>query len=91
MIKTVSILVTGKVQGVFYRQSTRDTALQLGITGTVVNQSDGSVSIVATGQSDRLEILVDWCGRGPAAAEVFEVQVKDLPLQEFSGFSIIRA
>ena len=65
MLQTISITVSGKVQGVFYRQSTKEMATSLGITGQVKNLSDGSVYIIATGTKEQLDKLVDWCRQGP--------------------------
>jgi acylphosphatase len=89
--KTITIVVKGKVQGVYFRQSTRDLAEQLQITGNVANQKDGSVLILATGLAVKLQQLVEWCGRGPSGAKVTDVQVTELPLKEFDGFRIVRS
>ncbi len=90
MQQSISIIVTGKVQGVFYRQSTKETALRLNITGEVKNMSDGSVHILATGEKEQLEKLINWCRQGPPKAMVADVQFKDLPLQKFTHFNIVR-
>ena len=90
MQQTVSLHVHGKVQGVFYRQSTRDKALELGLTGTVRNNADGSVTIVATGEPAQLEALLEWSKKGPAAARVTGVTTKDEPLQSFNNFKIVK-
>jgi acylphosphatase len=90
VLQTISIIVSGKVQGVYYRQSTQKKALQLTITGTVKNLPDGTVSIVATGTSENLAILTDWCKQGPLRAKVVEIQVKPQPLLPFDTFSILR-
>ena len=55
MEQTISITVSGKVQGVFFRQSTKENALKLGITGEVRNTEDGKVFITATGSKDQLD------------------------------------
>jgi acylphosphatase len=89
MQQTQLILVNGKVQGVFFRQSSVETAVILGITGTVRNLPDGSVQIVATGPSEKLEQFVNWCHKGPRQATVNKVIVQSLPLQEFASFSIV--
>lgn len=90
MIQTISIIVTGKVQGVFYRQSTKEKAMALGITGIVKNKPDGSVYIQATGEAGRLNELVAWCRQGPAQAEVTSVQVETMAPRAFIGFTIQR-
>jgi len=90
MLQTVSLIVSGKVQGVFYRQSARDKAHALGIGGTVRNNSDGSVTIVATGEAGQLEQLIAWSKKGPAAATVTGVEIKKEVLQSFNDFRIVR-
>ena len=90
MLQTVSITIKGRVQGVYYRQSTKQKALELAITGIVANRPDGSVQVVATGTSEQLERLADWCRQGPPKAIVTEIQAKELPLQLFDHFTIER-
>lgn len=90
MLKTISILVTGKVQGVWYRKHTQQKAAELGITGTVQNQKDGTVYIIATGTDEQLQQLVYWCKQGPPGAAVEEVTFAELSLQHFDGFHIVR-
>ncbi|MBO9658413.1 MAG: acylphosphatase, partial [Chitinophagaceae bacterium] len=65
MLQTVSILITGKVQGVFYRKSARDQALAAGLVGHVRNLPDGSVQAIATGEPEQLNSFVGWCKQGP--------------------------
>jgi len=90
MLQTFSILVTGKVQGVNYRQSTKAKALELGLTGIVKNQPDGSVFIQASGATEQLNKLVAWCKRGPALAKVASVQVEHIEPRAFLSFTIER-
>ena len=90
MVQTVSIIVTGKVQGVFYRQSTQEKALELGLTGIVKNQPDGSVYIQASGASGQLNQLIAWCRQGPSRAVVTAVQVENIEPRAFIGFTIQR-
>ncbi|HEY6505427.1 MAG TPA: acylphosphatase [Chitinophagaceae bacterium] len=90
MLKTVSIIVTGKVQGVFYRQSTREKATASGITGEIKNMPDDTVHIVATGSPEQIEQFIEWCRQGPPKAKVTNVFIAVLPLQSFEKFSIVR-
>lgn len=90
MLQTISITVSGVVQGVFYRQSTKEKALELGISGIVKNQPDGNVQIVATGTGDQLDQLVQWCKQGPPRAKVTAVNVERVTPQVFMGFAIQR-
>lgn len=89
-MQTVAITVKGKVQGVFYRQSTRETATRLGLTGEVKNLRNGDVYIIATGTAGQLEQLAAWCHTGPSRAVVSDVIVEDMPLQAFTSFSVMR-
>ena len=61
----VDVVVTGRVQGVFYRASMRARAERLGVTGWVRNEPDGSVHAHLEGDPDDVDALVDWCARGP--------------------------
>ena len=90
MQQTISIIVTGKVQGVFFRQSTKEKAIALGLTGKVMNQADGTVQIVATGSSESLDLLTGWCKQGPPKAIVKSVILEKIPLQVFEKFVIER-
>jgi acylphosphatase len=90
MLLTKSILIKGKVQGVYYRQSTKEKALQLGVTGQVKNQTDGSVYVVATGTEEQLAALISWCHTGPSRAIVESVETQPIALQNFDTFNIIR-
>lgn len=88
MSETISIIITGKVQGVFYRQSTKEKAKELNITGTVKNLDNGNVHIIATGTSEQLEKLIDWCWQGPRRATVTAVVRDACPFQPFDRFRI---
>lgn len=66
--------VSGRVQGVFFRESTRGEAERLGLTGHAVNLDDGRVEVLACGQTDALERLARWLQQGPSAADVTDVR-----------------
>ena len=89
-MQTIRIKVEGRVQGVFFRQSTQEKANQLGIKGTVKNCDDDSVEVIATGTKEQLDKLVAWCRKGPPKANVINVTTQELSLQTFYNFSIIR-
>ena len=89
-MQTVSIIVEGLVQGVYYRQSTKAKATEAGITGEVKNKKDGSVHIIATGSEDQLQQLIEWCRKGPDMAIVTNVKVEKIPLKTFSEFNIVK-
>ncbi|MCH5684760.1 acylphosphatase [Niabella sp. W65] len=87
---TKNIIVKGKVQGVFFRQSTQRKAEELGINGSVENLTDGyTVSILATGEEHQLAEFISWCQQGPPRAEVQQLEISDMPLQKFEKFSIL--
>jgi acylphosphatase len=90
MEQTISITVSGLVQGVYYRQSAKEKALELGISGLVKNLPDGNVHIIATGTADQLDQLVHWCKQGPPHAKVNDVDVTQVDKQVFMGFVIQR-
>ena len=90
MKQTLVIRVTGKVQGVYFRQNTMEKAVQLGVTGKVRNMRDGSVELTATGDLNQLQSLVQWCHEGPGRARVENVITTAIPLQEFEKFVIER-
>jgi acylphosphatase len=88
--KHLSICVTGKVQGVFFRASTRKEAQRLGLCGWVRNEADGSVRIEAEGNEPALEQLVAWCQHGPDQARVADVIVEEGEVEGYSDFEIQR-
>ena len=90
MKETLVIHITVKVQGVYFRQSAVEKAVELGLTGNVRNMPDGSVEVMATGDSHQLKNMVQWCHEGPVRARVQTVTIKTVPLQEFSKFGIER-
>jgi acylphosphatase len=88
--KHVSILVSGRVQGVYYRASAKEMALQLGLAGFVRNEPDGSVYIQAEGESVAIMQFIAWCRKGPPRAIVHDVQVEESTPGNFTGFTIDR-
>ena len=75
MSKAVEVRITGLVQGVSFRFYTMQQARDLGVTGWVRNEPDGSVAGHFEGSSDAVDSLVAWCRRGPAHAQVEDVAV----------------
>jgi acylphosphatase len=85
------LMVTGKVQGVFFRASAFEEAQRLGLVGFVQNLPDGSVESVVEGDRSQVEDYVSWCRRGPTAARVEDVIVRFVPPKaEFRTFRIER-
>ncbi|MCK4508172.1 MAG: acylphosphatase [Desulfuromonadales bacterium] len=81
--------IQGQVQGVFYRQSTKETAVRLGLTGWAKNCPDGSVEAVFEGEREAVGAAIEWCRQGPPAARVTEVEVDWQDFKdEFASFGI---
>jgi acylphosphatase len=78
-IERVRLRVTGIVQGVFFRASTRERAVALGLSGWVRNAPDGAVELEAQGDAAQVEALIAWCHQGPPAARVDGVEVARIP------------
>lgn len=84
----IKALVSGRVQGVFFRDSTRSKALQLGISGHAINLRDGRVEVLACGEESNIEKLIGWLHQGPEYASVSSVHVEPLEMMQPSGFII---
>ena len=85
--KCIRALVSGRVQGVFFRQSTRRQAHKLGINGHAINLADGRVEVLACGPDLQVDQLVDWLHDGPEYASVSDVEIEKLGNQSVSGFT----
>ena len=86
----VRLIVRGRVQGVWFRDSTRREAVSLGLAGWVRNLPDGSVETLIEGPEDQVRRLVSWCGKGPPSAEVFRVdETRESWKGEFAGFDVV--
>ena len=85
----VSMIVRGRVQGVFFRAAAAAAARGLGVRGFARNRADGAVAIVAEGTRRKLEMLLEWAQMGPARARVDEVSVEwSGATCEFEGFAV---
>ena len=89
-MKHLNICVSGKVQGVFFRASTKEQADQLGVKGFVRNEPNGDVYIEVEGGEEKLKIFLDWCRRGPNRARVEKVEVEEVDLKNFASFEVRR-
>lgn len=81
-------LVAGKVQGVFFRASTREQALRLGLEGHARNLPDGRVEVVAIGDAGSVDAIAEWLRHGPPLAQVDGVERTDLADAQAAGFDI---
>ena len=89
MNKRLHLFVSGRVQGVYYRSSTRDIAQRLGLFGYVKNLLDGRVEIVTEGDEAALKELISWAREGPSAADVSSLApIWSKYTSEFSCFEI---
>jgi acylphosphatase len=87
-VKRVRVRIRGRVQGVFFRAEAQARAESLGVAGWMRNAPDGSVEAVFEGEPERVDSMVDWCRRGPAGAQVEDVEVVgEDPVGE-RGFSV---
>jgi len=83
------VLVSGRVQGVFFRFETRRLARRMGIAGWVKNRGDGRVEAVFEGKREAVERMVEFCRGGPSGARVTNVEVRwEEPTGEFEGFNV---
>jgi len=89
MVKRIKIRVKGRVQGVFFRAKAKEKAEKMGLLGYVKNEPDGSVLIVAEGEEEKLDEMVEFANEGPDHARVSKVEVDILKAKGgFEGFEI---
>jgi acylphosphatase len=74
---TRHLVIRGRVQGVYFRESMRQRARQLGVTGWVRNRTDGSVEAMVQADYDNVTTIIEWAWSGPAAASVSDVRIED--------------
>ena len=86
----VRLIIEGRVQGVWFRASTRNEARKLGVFGWVKNRPDGKVEVLAEGAEDNVDKLIAWCHQGPSYAKVSHVKErKEEWKDEFDSFDIV--
>ena len=88
MVKRVRVLISGRVQGVFFRACTKEKAEELGLAGWVQNLPDGRVEAVFEGEKSRVDKMVAWCYQGPPASHVAEVEVEQELPQGLNQFEV---
>ncbi|HEY0668212.1 MAG TPA: acylphosphatase [Sphingobacteriaceae bacterium] len=89
-MKHINITVYGKVQGVFFRASTKAVADQLGVKGFVRNEKDGTVYIEAEGDAFSLETFLEWCQEGPEKAVVEKMETAEGELKNYRNFEVTK-
>ena len=88
-MKTIHLVVSGRVQGVYFRAFTRKRAIKFGIVGFVSNKENGDVEIVAQADQKNLDNFINWCHEGPLMAKVENVDISEYSTsEEFSQFEI---
>jgi len=89
MIVNVHVIISGRVQGVWFRASTKQIAKELGLTGWVRNTPDGCVEAVFEGEERLINKIIEWCHQGSPLSKVKNVEVNNQePKNEFNEFSI---
>jgi len=89
-MKHLNIRVSGKVQGVFFRASTKEQADHLSMKGFVRNEPNGDVYIEVEGDEEQLKVFSDWCKHGPNRARVESIKVDESELKNFPSFEVRR-
>ena len=89
-MKCAHLIVSGRVQGVFFRANVKDKAVQLGLKGYAKNLENGDVEIVAEGNEGRIKELVDFIKKGPGIASVKGIQITHKVPENFKNFEIVR-
>ena len=82
------VLVSGRVQGVSFRDATRSQAEQLGLSGWVRNTQDGQVEAIFEGVPETVQQMIEWCKSGPSSADVEDVFVENEQPENLSGFEV---
>jgi len=82
------VVVTGRVQGVFFRDTARRRAEAAGVRGWVTNRSDGAVEAVFEGEPEAVDELVEFCRRGPSRAEVASIEIIEEEPEGLRGFDV---
>ena len=87
-MECMHLIVSGRVQGVFFRDNTRKKALGLGICGYAKNLPDGNVDVVAQGDELKIKELIDFIKKGPGISKVTDMKIKHRELENFKSFEI---
>ncbi len=87
---TIHLLIKGKVQGVFYRATSKKIADKLNLTGWIKNTINDNVEATVTGDQEQLQQFINWCKNGPEKAKVKNVVITKKPETPFIDFEIVR-
>ena len=89
-MRHIDITVKGKVQGVYYRVTTKAVADQLGVRGSIKNEPNGDVFIEAEADNATLDMFLDWCHEGPEHANVTAVETNEGELKNYRNFEVLK-
>ena len=89
-MKHINIKITGKVQGVSFRATTKAVADQMGVRGIVRNEKDGSLYIEAEGDDLLLEVFLEWCHEGSDRSKIENVNVTPGELKNYQNFEVLK-
>ncbi|OEJ68604.1 acylphosphatase [Magnetovibrio blakemorei] len=89
-MKSVHVIISGRVQGVWFRAWTQKKAMALGLTGWVKNRPDGKVEALFSGPTDQVETMLKNCQKGPPLARVDSIEQSPADAPESSEFSLLR-
>jgi len=88
MKKTIHCYISGRVQGVFFRATTREQAMLYGVTGWVRNLPDGRVEVMASGEEKQVRQLQKWLKSGPETAHVMKLECEEAEYLDYGRFSV---
>ena len=88
-MKCIHLIVSGRVQGVFFRNNTRKKATGLGLNGYAKNLENGAVEIVAEGNEEKIQELIEFIRNGPGIAKVTEIKIKQKMPENFKSFEVL--
>ena len=86
----IKAIISGKVQGVFYRRNAHKKAKKLGLTGWVKNNADDTVELIACGDEEKINEFISWLWKGPLFARVSKVDWQKIPAEKYEDFIIQR-
>jgi acylphosphatase len=75
-LKRITLVIRGRVQGVFFEAAAQREARRLGLTGSVVNRQDGAMQATLEGEEESLRVMIAWARKGPTAARVDDIEVQ---------------
>lgn len=89
-MKTVHLVISGRVQGVFFRATAQQVAEKMQIMGWIKNTPDGEVEVLAEGSEEQVNQFIGWCKTGPPKARVISVDITEKEFQNLSRFRVLR-